>query len=102
MEVAGNDLFADAQRSRVNLESVRKVVQSCRNFEFACRNEELTTEFHTLRVTGNNNWNVDGYRFCRINCEEVCVQSLVSYRVPLNLMENAKMLLALKVKLNDV
>lgn len=101
-EVACDDLLADAQRSRVNLKSVRKILEHCRNFELACGNQELAAELYACRVAGNDNRNVDSHRLLRIYSEEVHVESLVGYRMPLRLVKYAKVFLALEIKLDDI
>ena len=103
MEVTGNNLLANLKRSTVNLKRVRKLVEHSADLALAGRNEELTTGFHTFRMTGYDNRNVDDHRFGVVHCEEIHVEALVLYRMPLKLVENGvDFLTVAELKVDDV
>lgn len=88
MEVAGYNLLADMERSTIYLKVVRKVVHHRAYLELACGNEELTAGLHTLSVTGNYNRNVNYDRLGVVYGEEIYMEALVLYRMPLKLVKN--------------
>ena len=103
MEVAGYDLLADLERSTVNFESVRKLVEHCADLELTCGNEKLTAGLYTFSVSGNYYRNVDDDRFCIVYCEEVYMEAEVLDRMPLKLVETGADFLAVaELEVDDV
>lgn len=103
MEVAGYNLLADVESGAVHFEYVWKVLHHSGYLELACRNEKLTTGFHTFCVSLNAYRNIDAYRLGLIYCEEVHVETLVGYRVPLKFVKHCiEFLTIVKFEIYDV
>lgn len=94
MEVAGVDLLADLKSGHIDRNFVRKVGHKGAHFELANGNDEFAAELYAFGVTGDIDRNLDCDRLGVAYCEEVHVERLVGYRVPLRLVKNCAMLFA--------
>lgn len=89
------NLLANLEGSHVHVNHVRKVLEKSLDIELAYRDDELTTELDTLGVAAYPYRDCDSHRLVLYDSEEIDVERFVSYRMPLGLTENSRILLAI-------
>ena len=102
LEVAGDHAVVDVQRGDVDVELVGEVLHQGLDLQGAGKLGELTAGLDTHRVTEDVEGNVDGDGLLLVHGEEVHVQAVVIHRVPLVLVGDGGVHLAIEVEVHDV
>ena len=102
-DVACTEFLVETEAGDVYGHLVRKVGHQGADTEFACRLEELATLLNTDGVSGDLDRDVDAYRLCLVDSEEIHVEAFVADRVPLEFVEDCGLLSAVvEGEVNDV
>ena len=102
LHITGNHTLVKLQRSDIKFQLIGEVLHEAADLEAAGALGELTTCLDTLGVTGELKGNIDGDGLLLINGEEVNVEAVVLYRVPLVFVCNSHVGFATELKVNDV